>query len=243
MSYDETLLRLEAELDIPYPERREVIAELRAHIEALHEDLCAQGCPPEQAEQKTLAALALDREFLASMATVHQSAVARALARLPRRVSLGIEYGGLLVIACFLMISLLHEEVEMVEFFFSGGFFMIPLNLAGAAILVLGLERVYSLYIKRDHSSSNLDKRLLSLKFLAVACALTGVVGTLTGLYSAFAAEEVIRARLGGEFPVFEVVAVAMTTSIWGLTLALSGVIFRFVAEAKASRIRAMHGA
>lgn len=72
---------------------------------------------------------------------------------------------------------------------------MIPINLAGIAVVLLGLERMYSLFIKKDHSESNLRKRLLSMSFLAVVCALTGVVGTLVGLYEAFSMAEQIAAK------------------------------------------------
>lgn len=128
----------------------------------------------------------------------------------------------------------------MIEFIASGGFFMIPINLAGIAVLFLGIERIYSLFIKKDHSAGNVRRRLLSLSFLAVVCALTGWVGTLVGFYEAFSAAEQIAARFGGAFPIYEVSRIALTTSIWGMTLALVAVLFRYVIEAKASRIDEM---
>ena len=113
---------------------------------------------------------------------------------------------------------------------------MIPINLAGIAIVVLTIERIWSLFVKKDHAEANLDKRLLSLGFLAVACALTGVLGTAMGFFQAFAVAD----RLPQPFPIFEVGRIALTTTILGLTLSLVAVTVRFAVQAKVSRIRAL---
>jgi len=128
----------------------------------------------------------------------------------------------------------------MIEFLASGGLFMIPINLAGIAIVFLGIERIYSLFIKKDHSQENLEKRLLSLGFLAVACVMTGVIGTLVGFYQAFSVADQVASKFDGVFPIFEVTRIAITTSIWGITLAFIAVVVRFIAKAKATRILGM---
>ena len=129
----------------------------------------------------------------------------------------------------------------MIDFLASGGFFMIPINLAGLAILWLGIERIYSLFIKKDHSQENLEKRLLSMSFLATLCVLTGIIGTLVGLHHAFSMAEEITAKMGGIFPIYDVASIAMTTTIWGMTIALLALVLRFVVQAKVGRIRQMH--
>lgn len=237
MSFDAFLRDLEERLEVPYPARRDVVLEIGAHLDALYDDLVRDGFPPDEAHARALEAMSADAGFVREMDAVHRPAVARALARMPRVVSLGLEYGVIGAIGATLFLSVIFEEKAMIDFMLSGGFFMLPLNLAGLAIVVLGVERIYSLFVKKDHSATNLRRRLLSLRFLAVACALTGIVGTLVGFYNAFAAADRLLETYGGQFPIYEVVRIALTTSIWGLTLSLLALVVRYVAEAKASRI------
>lgn len=237
MSFAPFLADLERELDVPYPERRELLDEIGAHLEQLCQAMMQTGADVEEATARAIQTLAADQDFVHDIGEVHRSAIARALARLPRKVSLGIEYTLISATGALLVAGVLWQEAPMIQFFFDGGFWMIPLNLAGIAILVIAIERGYSLFLKRDHSPQNLGKRLLALKFLAVACVLSGVVGTLLGYYSAFVvAERFIEAM--GAFPIYEVSRIAMTTSIWGVTLALIAVTTRFVVQAKVARLQ-----
>lgn len=231
------LRALENQLDIPYPQRRDVVAEIEAHLEDLRAEFVQRGISADEAHRRATAAMSADAEFVQAMAEVHRTAVALALSGLPRHVSLGIEYGAVVLVGFVLIFTTILKEAAMIEFIAGGGFFMIPINVAGIAVLLLGLERLYSLFIKKDHSEGNLRKRLLSMSFLAVVCALTGVVGTLLGLYEAFSMADQIAAKFGGEFPIFEVARIAMTTAIWGMTISLLAVVLRFVIEAKAARI------
>ena len=124
----------------------------------------------------------------------------------------------------------------MLELIAEGGIWMIPLNLAGLAIVLLGVERVYSLYVVKNHARANLHKRLLSLRFLGAAAVLTGIIGTLVGLFQAFS----MAGELPEPFPIFEVARIAMTTSIWGLSVALLALVLGFVIRAKVEGIDRM---
>lgn len=237
MRFAAYLRQLEGCLDIPYPQRSDLVAEIATHLDDLYSDLVSEGLDETTAKSTAIDSLSADADFIKAMCVVHQTAVARALTRLPRNISLGIEYGAITLIGFLLVFTVILQEAPMIEFLASGGFFMIPINVAGIPIVFLGIERFYSLFIKKDHSQENLEKRLLSLTFLALVCALTGVIGTLVGLYQAFSVADQIAARFDGVFPIFEVTKIAMTTSIWGMTLALIAVVVRFIAEAKLARI------
>ena len=41
----------------------------------------------------------------------------------------------------------------MIRFIADGGLFMIPLGLMGLVILLLGGERLFSLFVKKDHAA------------------------------------------------------------------------------------------
>jgi uncharacterized membrane protein (UPF0136 family) len=174
------------------------------------------------------------------MDAVHAPRLRRALATLPPPLSMVIEHFSVGLVAALVLFTVILQEEAMLRFFTDMGFFMYPLNLMGLAILFLAGERVFSLYIKKDHSEGNLGRRLLSLKFLAVACTIVGVIGTLLGFFQAFSAADRIAAKFGGTFPIWEVSRIAISTTIWGLTLALVAAIAWYAFRAKSTRIAHM---
>lgn len=240
MRFDRYLQRLERRLDVPYPERRDLLSELRDHLEALHAEYLARGMAPGDAEAQAIRTLAMDEETIGSMDEVHAPRIRAALSHLPPPVSVLIEHVGIGFIAAAVLVTVMLKEEAMIRFFAEGGLFMIPLNLMGLTILVLAGERIFSLYIKKDHSVANLDRRLLSLRFLGHACALVGVIGTLLGYFQAFRAADRITEKHGGVFPIWEVSSIAITTTIWGLTLALIALIALYLIRSKISRIEQM---
>ena len=69
---------------------------------------------------------------------------------------------------------------------------------------------------------------------------LVGVIGTLMGYFQAFSAAERITIKFGGTFPIWEVSRIAISTTIWGLTLALVASIAWYVFRSKGLRIQQM---
>ena len=238
MSVDLYLSRLEAQVDIPYPARRELLDEIRVHLQALSEEAIAEGCSASEAIERAIKTFAVDEGFIASLTTLHATAIQRALARLPRSVALGLEYSAVTSVAAILIVFLCVMEAAMLEFMRDGGHFMVLLNLLGVVILILGVERVYSLFLKKDHAPANLGKRLQSLKYMGLASVMLGVIGTGMGLFMAFGAQPAME----GPFPIYEVMRISLTTTIWGLTMGLLALSFHFVVAAKSQRIQAMQG-
>ncbi len=238
--FEQVMSQIERNLDIPYPARKEVLLEIEGHMAALYEELIQTGLSRKEAYRQTLNIMALDQAFVSGMAKVHRSTVAKALDGLPRYISLGIEFSVITAVSVLIVITAILQEAPLLQLLLDGGVWMIPISLAGAVILFFGIERVYSLYIKQDHSQGNLDKRLLSLKFLAVLVALTGIVGTLTGVHNAFMTDPAIIQETGEELFMITGMRYAITTSIWGFTLAIIAVVFRFIAQAKVTRIRSL---
>jgi len=239
MSFERYLQHLERRLDVPYPARAELLVELAGHLDDLYAQHLAEGAPPDHARELAIRTLALDESFVSSIDSVHAPAVRSALAWLPAPVSLLVEHAGVGLVAIAATTLVLSQEVVMIEFFAEGGFFMIPLNLMGLAIVVLAGERAFSLWVKKDHSEANLRRRLLSLKFLGLGCALVGLIGTLVGYMHAFSAADRIIEQLGA-FPIWEVSRIAFSTTVWGLTLALLALVCWYLVQATAVRIERM---
>jgi hypothetical protein len=124
----------------------------------------------------------------------------------------------------------------MLDFFANGGIPMMIVNLLGIILIVVAIERYVSLHVRKDHTPQNLRKRIVLVKFLGLASVITGVNGTLIGIYHSFAKADEIIARLG-EFPVYKVIPIALSTTIWGLTVALLALIIHSILEANSSRL------
>ncbi len=237
----ETALReLESRLDIPYPQRKELVQEIATHLADLFDALRCSGLSPAAAEAEALAKMSLDKDFINSIADIHRPAVARVLARLPRPISLGVEFTSIALFA-LIIISTILKEALVVQFFQNGGLFMYLLNVAGFIILWLSAERIYSLFIKKDHSAKNLERRTLSFRYLALACFLVGLIGTLLGFTHFFMAMEELAGHYppewNGMVPIYAVSRMSLSTTIWGTFLALLAVSVDFLIKAKRSRI------
>lgn len=144
--FEPELRRLEKLLDVPYPARRDLLAELNNHLEDLFQEMVASGVDEVEARSRSLEAMALDQSFLRSINEVHRPAVVRSLSRLPRPVSLGVEYGVITLAAVALFGCVILQEAPMLKLVVDGGIFMVPINLAGFGILLLVFERLYSLH-------------------------------------------------------------------------------------------------
>ncbi len=241
MKFDRYLKQVEKKLAVPYPERKDLLAEIASHLEDLYEEKLRAGFSEQDARQNAMRTMAVDNSFYTDIDEVHAPLVRRALAILPPPLSMVIEHLGVGLVAVLVLITVIIKEEVMIRFFAEMGFFMYPLNLMGLAILFLAGERIFSLYIKKDHSKRNLNQRLLSFKFLGTASAIVGVIGTLLGYFHAFSSAERISAKFGGTFPIWEVSRIAISTTIWGLTLSLVAAIAWYVFRAKGARISEMH--
>lgn len=240
MKFKRYLKHVEKRLNVPYPKRRDLLAEISSHLEELHEEGLKKGLDDEEAKTSAIRAMALDESLLADIEMVHAPSVRRALAILPPPLSVVVEHFSVGLTAALGLLTVIIKEEAMLNFFTDMGLFMYPLNLMGFAILFLAGERIFSLYIKKDHREENLKRRLLSLQFLAFTSIIIGALGSLLGFFQAFSSAEDISARFGGSFPIWEVSRIAISTTIWGLTLALVAVIAWYVFRSKGDRIADM---
>jgi hypothetical protein len=240
MRFRRYLQQLERGLEVPYPARKGLLQEIASHLEDLYGELRKEGLDEKTAEERAIRTMALDESFISSIDEVHAPLVRQALALLPAPVSLLIEHIGIGLLAAIVFVCVIVKEEPMISFFSEGGFFMIPLNLMGLAILILIGERVFSLFIKKDHSEGNLSRRLVSLKFLGRASILVGIIGTLMGYFRAFSVADRVMEKYEGIFPFWEVSRIAITTTIWGLTIALVSLIGWYVIRAKTMHIEQM---
>jgi biopolymer transport protein ExbB/TolQ len=130
----------------------------------------------------------------------------------------------------------------MIEFFKNGGIPMIVINLLALVLIIFTFERIISLFVKKNFAPDNLTKRLLLIKFVGLATALVGIIGTLLGIYMSCKSSDRIIENYGGVFPIYRVISIAFSTTIWGLTISLLAAIVYFVLKASVIKARNKNG-
>ena len=180
--FREALARFERELDLPYPERADLLDEIAADLEAAYAASRARGLAEPEARAEALREVAPDGPALRALSEVHRPAVRRALERLPRAARALAEPAALLVPFAVVM-SLLASEVPLVLFLREGGAATVLVLALGGLALLLDLERAFRWFVLRDHAPASLAGHTATPLYLAAAAALAGLGGTALNGY------------------------------------------------------------
>jgi hypothetical protein len=180
--FDDVLARVEATLDVPYPDRALVVEEIASDLEGAYRSLRQKGLAEDEARAEALRMLELDEAAMGSLASVHLPAVQRLLARLPmpardwlEAVATALPLAGLVV---FLVM-----EVPMLMFFREGGFVIYLILGIGALAILLELQRAVIWFILRNHSARALRRNTPTPLYLGAATLALGLLGTALDYY------------------------------------------------------------
>ncbi len=204
--FDEALSRFERELDLPYPERAELLDEIAADLEAAYAASRRRGLAEAEARAAALQEAEPDGPALAALAEVHRPATRRALERLPRAARALAEPAAL-ALPFALVVSLLASEVPLVLFLREGGAATVVVLALGGLALLLDLERAFRWFVLRDHSAASLAGHTGTPLYLGAAAALAGLGGTALNAY-------VVLARAGQGLIPAEAVPVGLRESL-----------------------------
>jgi biopolymer transport protein ExbB/TolQ len=135
--------------------------------------------------------------------------------------------------------AVIKETTMLYDLYLYCGIYGFALAILGVVIIAITLERTYSLFLKKDHSRDNLERRLGTLRFLALASPLVGLIGSLLQLAhsleeSAPMPPDVLQKMI----PIM--IGVGVHPLAFGLILALAALTSHFIFAAKTGRIREM---
>jgi hypothetical protein len=179
---EDALARLEARLDLPYPERSLLLAELASDLDDAYRDLRRRGVPRETAAAAVLAEVDLPDDSIDALAAVHTPAARRALLHLPPPARDTIEWLAAVVPLAGLFIAL-SMEVPMAHYLREGGELIYGVLAMGSLALLLQLHRGFIWFVLRDHSITALRRNTTTPLYLAAATFLFGVLATAVGYY------------------------------------------------------------
>ncbi|ACY14538.1 hypothetical protein [Haliangium ochraceum] len=178
--FRDLLQRLETTLDVPYPERAEVLRELEADLHAHYDALRELGFSDEEARATAARDSGLDDAAQASLSDLHTPAVRRLLANLPPPAREPAEWlaAG---ISLFTLTFFLIKEVSMFQFMREGGYGMWLVALVAGAALLIQMRRAFTWFISRDHSHAALTRFTNTPLYLAAATLAAAVCGSASG--------------------------------------------------------------
>jgi hypothetical protein len=179
---DTALARLEGRLDLPYPERSLLLAELASDLDEAYRDLTRRGVPRDTAAAAVLAEVELSDDSIDALTQVHTPAARRALLNLPAQARDTIEWLAAVVPLAGLFL-VLSWEVPMAHYLNEGGAMSWGVLGMGSLALLLQLHRAFLWFVLRDHSIAALRRNTNTPLYLAAATFLFGVLATAVGYY------------------------------------------------------------
>ncbi len=185
-NFADVLGPLSARLPLPQPARSRVLLEVAADLEAAYEHYRAEGCSEEEARRRAAEAFDLSDTALAELVALHTSFARRMLDRLSSQARTRWERSLLLIVAGFLT----YLGVELAVrggIITDAGSFVWPVLICGAAGLLLGIAKLYQVYVKQDHEVRRARRGLDAIAVLAGAQLLLGFFGAWFELYLAAA--------------------------------------------------------
>ncbi|MEM7415838.1 MAG: hypothetical protein AAF389_10110 [Gemmatimonadota bacterium] len=222
----ERLRSIDASLSVPLPRRTALLRELRYDLDALTEELIAQGVPSVEARRRATTALVPDAGTLESLESVHASRYRRATAALDVRRLRGLERG-------LLAAAMTVASVSGATMLASAGItrdpspFLWPVIGAGLVLYAVCLIKAFELWIKGDHAKPR--RGLWGVAFLSGAVVVLGAAGVLTDTIVLFGTLEASPDLAGTLF--MAGVRREATLMAVAIVLALPGAVFWLVAH------------
>ena len=170
------LQEMNARLDLPQPTKSRILLELAADLEDLYQFHCREGLTASDAMQRTLEKFAFSDEALGQLAQVHTTPFRRFFDRLSLQAQSRWERWALIGVL-IVILALTGPQFLSTRVFAQANPLAWPLVASSAGALFIALQRIYVLYIKRDHEVRGLRMGLMSLIGLAIFDLLVGVVG------------------------------------------------------------------
>ncbi len=175
--FHDLLIQISQQLEFPQPTKSRVLLEISGDLQDLFEYYREEGNNEDRARELAIEKLGLAEPQIADLNNIHQSGLNRWLDRFSRfRIDIWERYilGAMLVLIALLTARQL-TTAELFEH--ANGFIWVVLISVLIGLMII-LQRIYFLWIKRDHRPRSLRKGLGSLMGMAIASTAFGVLGT-----------------------------------------------------------------
>jgi len=194
--FEQELRRVAAAIELPHPARSRVLLELASDLEDMRVALLSEGLSEEEAHRRALEVLLPAPEAIADLRAVHRPLYQRLVDRFSERTRHRMER---MLLAAVTMVLVMWSAVVVTQpgLRRSPSVFVWPLLGLAAAVAVVGLGKLFQLYVSRDHAPARLRRGMSLLPALAVASTAVGFTGAVLDLYAVTSAIEADVAHQG----------------------------------------------
>jgi len=152
-------------LDIPQPAKSRILLEIQADIEDSYDWFISRGKTEAQATEAVQEKFAPSADSINELTKIHQSNMKGWLDQMPNHMQ-NVWERVLFVIIMMVTVGIGIRLLITTSLTTNASIFIWPVLLTGFAIIIIGLVKVYYLYIKKDHNIRTLRNGLDWLLFL-----------------------------------------------------------------------------
>jgi hypothetical protein len=195
--FPELLGVLQQKLVLPQPARSRVLLEIADDLEGLYQHYKNAGLDDEAARRRTVEGMDLAPEVLTDLIEIHTSPYERFLDGLSERARSRWERGLLVALSAFVCF-LLALAVRAGPVFSQANAFIWPVLVCLGIGIVLSLERVYVLFLRKVYRAREARRGLSVLLSMSAAQIALGIAGIWLDLFRVSKAASSDPSRLGG---------------------------------------------
>jgi hypothetical protein len=177
------LKKINEQLDLPQPQKSRVILEIAADLEDLYNLYIDRGLDENEAARKAVEKFDVEKEALNELISIHQSPFQKFFYGLSGQVQIWWERAALVIILIIILATTLTATLTS-NFVQQSSKFVWPLIGIFVVILVLSVSKIYTLYIKKDHSLEKARAGLPLILFLILLNFAFGTLGYYIELFS-----------------------------------------------------------
>ncbi len=175
---------LSEKLELPQPVKSRILLEVSADIEDFYYIQLDDGCTEDEAITKVEEKFIFTDESLSNLKEIHKTFYDRIVNKFSEHARNRWER-MLLILTLLFITAYSGKQMLTMEFLRNASKFIWPVYGFGLIIVTIGLMKVYSLYIKKDHSINKLRSGLPELLLCGGFSIITGITGYFVELYQA----------------------------------------------------------
>lgn len=176
------LKKINTKLDLPQPAKSRIVLEIAADLEDLFQVYRNQGLDEKEAMKKVHEKFDVTDEALMELAQIHESVFRKWMDKISEQAQNRWEHFVMILI--LISIALLASKAILsTRFFMNISMFVLPMVGIAFFIMAKSLEKIYYLYIKKDHDIRTLRKGFLPLLVLGSCNLFIGISGYFIELF------------------------------------------------------------
>jgi hypothetical protein len=176
------LKKINAQLDLPQPEKARIMMEIASDIEDLYDIYISKNVTEAEAIRLVQEKFDMDEQALHELISIHDSVFRKWMDRLSSQAQTRLEK-IMLISVCMMVIVFGSQAVFQNPFFIQSSPFSRPIMVLCCCGLVQSAAIAYRLFIRKNHKRETLRSGLRPLFIMTCTAPLMGILGYFIELY------------------------------------------------------------